>query len=133
ALNASRLRTGVHVNGECTHCGELETREHYLYHCPTYAQQRTDLLSALPTRSLPPLATLLSSAAFLPALLAYIYATNRFPAFYHPLIHPHASASASTACQAPPLQRNQPQHHHQDGDHRNAATGARSTGAGVGR
>ncbi|GAA6044852.1 hypothetical protein JCM8097_007498 [Rhodosporidiobolus ruineniae] len=35
SLNASRLRTGVHVDGECDSCGNLETREHYLYHCPT--------------------------------------------------------------------------------------------------
>ncbi|GAA6044449.1 hypothetical protein JCM8097_004729, partial [Rhodosporidiobolus ruineniae] len=123
ALNASRLRTGVHVDGECESCGELETREHYLYHCPAYAQQRADLLSSLPSRTLPPLNTLLSSGPFLPALLSYITATDRFPSFHHPLQLAHTTtAAAAAAHKAPPLQR----------DHRNAATGARSTGVGVG-
>ncbi|GAA6045055.1 hypothetical protein JCM8097_004349, partial [Rhodosporidiobolus ruineniae] len=93
-LNASRLRTGVHVDGECESCGDLETREHYLYHCPTYAQQRATLLSALPTPSLPPLSTLLSSTAFLPSLLTFLNTSDRFPPFHHPLQHTHTTTTA---------------------------------------
>ncbi|GAA6044727.1 hypothetical protein JCM8097_005305 [Rhodosporidiobolus ruineniae] len=77
SLNASRFRTVVHVAGKCKLCGKLETREHYLYHCLKYVQQRATLLSTLPTHSLPPLGALLSSAAFLPPLLTFLASSAR--------------------------------------------------------
>ncbi|GAA5993137.1 hypothetical protein JCM11641_004025 [Rhodosporidiobolus odoratus] len=71
-------RARLHPNGLCE-CGDQETREHFFIHCPLYISQRAALLSSLPTRHLPPLSSLLSSAAFLPAVLTYINATDRFP------------------------------------------------------
>ncbi|GAA5993688.1 hypothetical protein JCM11641_003029 [Rhodosporidiobolus odoratus] len=74
-------RARLHPNGLCE-CGEQETREHFFIHCPLYTSQRGALLSSLPTRHLPPLSSLLSSAAFLPAVLTYVNATDRFPRLY---------------------------------------------------
>lgn len=74
-------RATLHPSGLCE-CGEPETREHFFLSCPIYSTQRSALLSSLPTRHLPPLSSLLSTEAFLPAVLTYINATDRFPRLY---------------------------------------------------
>ncbi|GAA5992240.1 hypothetical protein JCM11641_001276 [Rhodosporidiobolus odoratus] len=77
-------RSKLHPTGLCE-CGDQETREHFFLHCPLYSSQRSTLLSSLPTRHLPPLSSLLSSEAFLPAVLTYISSTDRFPRLYSPV------------------------------------------------
>ncbi|GAA6045088.1 hypothetical protein JCM8097_001170 [Rhodosporidiobolus ruineniae] len=96
ALNASRLVTGVHPTGDCDSWGELETREHYLYHCPAHTHARLDLLSACSTRDLPPLPTLPTPPppALQPAVLCFINSTNRFPT-YHQIVNTGTSGGAA--------------------------------------
>ncbi|GAA5960217.1 hypothetical protein JCM10213_001329 [Rhodosporidiobolus nylandii] len=81
ALAASRHRARQHPSGLCK-CGERETREHYLSACPLHAAARSTLLRKLRLRSPPPLAALLSTAAFTRPLLRFINATDRFPRYY---------------------------------------------------
>ncbi|BGP16191.1 hypothetical protein JCM10213v2_004187, partial [Rhodosporidiobolus nylandii] len=81
ALAASRHRACQHPSRLCE-CGERETREHYLLACPLHAAARSTLLRELRLRSPPPLAALLSTAAFTRPLLRFINATDRFPRYY---------------------------------------------------
>ncbi|GAA6025605.1 hypothetical protein JCM10207_001483, partial [Rhodosporidiobolus poonsookiae] len=62
SLNASKAKFGVHPTGLCDFCGELETRDHYLYSCPAYDTHRTALTRELGARALPPPSILLSTA-----------------------------------------------------------------------
>ncbi|GAA6025387.1 hypothetical protein JCM10207_001371 [Rhodosporidiobolus poonsookiae] len=70
------------TTGFCDSCGEVETRDHFLYACPAYDTLRTRLTRQLGARRLPRPSILLTTTTFARPLLRFITASGRFPTLH---------------------------------------------------
>lgn len=61
----------------CLHCGEHESVIHFLCHCPAFRRQRQTFIRAVGYRNFT-LQKILTTRNYLPALMAFVAATNRF-------------------------------------------------------
>ena len=83
-LNEDLHILGIHENGHCNQCPELETVQHFLTSCPQHIIQRAMLITETKTMDSNCLMNLLKSP--LPniqrALARFVIRTNRFPQLF---------------------------------------------------